>query len=382
MKKTAKKRKRPNIPPKTQLRLWVIAGGRCEFPGCNEFLLHDKLTLSAGNYSNIAHIISWTLTGPRGDKILSPKLATDISNLMLMCQMHSKAIDLKNNLTTYTVEYLRKCKTDHENRIHIQTNIDVSRKTTVVRLQTNIRGRRVELSQSDAYNALIVAGRYPKDEKGILIDLTNINYSPDKSSWETAMKQIDNILSQSLIIGNDEKKDTHFSIFGIAPIPILVYLGFKLGNTIPADTYIKLREKPWSITSSKQKLYLAISKSSKKEKAKDVGLSIAISGTTLKTEISKHIKNSPVYEIKPKKSGIDQIKCIEDLEEFRKTYRKVIDEIREKHGKCCKIHLFGAMPTCASVICGREILHGVDPSIIMYEHMGQEDGLVPVLTIN
>ena len=292
-------------------------------------------------------------------------------------------IDIEENIPTYTVDFLKKCKEDHENRIKIQTNIDVSRKTTAVRLQTNIRGRLVAVPQSDVYTALVTAGRYPHDEKGIHIDLTNIHYSADKSSWETAVRQIDSTLSTALTIGNDERKEDHFSVFGIAPIPVLAYLGFKLGNTIPADIYIKLREKPWSRISSKPQLTFTVARPRLKNKAKAVALSIAISGTTSRTEIEKHLgKGIPIYEIKLKKSQIDQIGCVEDLESFRKIYRKTIDEIRETHGKKCKVHLFGAIPTCAAIVCGREIIHGVDPSIVIYEHLSQEEGFIPALTIN
>lgn len=383
MTKKTTKLKRPPIPIKTQMYLWVISAGRCQFPGCNEFLFRDNTTLSEGNYANIAHIISWTPTGPRGDVVLSVKLGKDISNLMLMCLRHGKMIDTKKNISTYTVDFLKKCKEDHENRIKIQTSIDASRKTTAIRLQTNIRGRLVAVSQPEVYTALITAGRYPHDEKGIHIDLTNLHYSVDKSSWETATKQIDATLAHALTIGNDERKEDHFSVFGIAPIPVLAYLGFKLGNTTPADIYIKLREKPWSRASLKAKLSFVLVRPKLKNKAKTVALSIAISGTTSKSEIEKHLgKNAPVYEIKLKKSQIDQIECIEDLESFRKLYRETIDEIRELHGKKCKIHLFGAIPTCAAIVCGREIIHGVDPSIVMYEHLSQEEGFIPTLTIN
>ena len=377
------KLKRTSISIKTQLRLWVVSAGKCQFPGCNEFLLRDKTTLSEGNYANIAHIVSWIPTGPRGDAILSPKLAKDISNLMLMCLTHGKMIDDKKNIPTYTVDFLKKCKENHENRIKMQTSIDSSRKTTAVRLQTNIRGRLVAVSQPDVYSALITAGRYPYDEKGIHIDLTKLQYSSDKSSWETATKQIDATLASALTVGNDERKEDHFSIFGIAPIPVLAYLGFKLGNTTPADIYIKLREKPWSRMSSEPKLSFTIVRPRSKDKVNTVVLSIAISGTTSRSEIEKRLGNGiPIYEIKLKKSQIDQIECIEDLELFRKLYRETIDEIRELYGKKCEIHLFGAMPTCAAIVCGREIIHGVDPSIVMYEHLSQEEGFIPALTFN
>lgn len=378
-----KVKKRPSIPLRTQLKLWVISGGRCQFPGCPEFLLHDRLTLSEGNYSNISHIISWTASGPRGDIVLSPKLGKDISNLMLTCQVHGKLIDKKENIQTYTVDFLGKVKEEHENRIKIQTEIDVARKSTTVRLQANIRGRLASISQSDAYTALIAAGRYPNDEKGIHVDLSTLHYSADTSAWNTAMNQINISLANAFAVGNDQKKHEHLSVFALAPIPILVYLGFKLGNTIPADIYIKLRERPWHRVSAVSKLQFTFSRPKKKIKSQTVALSIAISGQTKLNEITKIVgKDTPMYEIKLKKAEIDQIESIEDLESFRKSYREAIDKIRECHGKKCKIHLFGAMPACAAVVCGREIIHGVDPSILVYEHMDQEEGFSYALTIN
>jgi hypothetical protein len=374
--------KRPKIPTPTQVQLWVQAGGRCEFPGCNAYLLRDDLTFTEGNYSNIAHIISWIPTGPRGDKELSPILATNISNLMLMCKKHAGMIDVKKNIPQYTVAYLQQCKTEHEGRIALQTSIDVSRKTTVVRLQSNIRGRLVEVPYLDAYSALIASKRYPNDDKGILIDLTVLNYGSDSTAWEIAKRTIDTKLDKGLAVGNDGLKSSHLSIFGLAPIPVLAYLGFRLGNTIPAEIYIKTRGMPWSLNSGEPQLTLKTSHLRRAPRAKKVALSIAISGTTSTSEIEKHLGKAPIFTIRSQSPGLDQIRYIEELEHFRKVYRNTIDAIREQYGKQCEIHVFGAMPTCAAVVCGRELVDGVDPVMVMYEHLGQEEGLIPALTFN
>lgn len=376
------KLKRPPIHIKTQLQLWVRAGGRCEHPGCNEVVLRDKTTLSEGNYSNIAHIISWTPTGPRGDKKLSPKLAKDISNLMLMCLNHAKKIDMREHFSLYTVDYLRKAKGDHEGRINMQTSIDPSRKTTVVRLQSNIRGRRVEVPREDAYTALITADRYPHDEKGAFVDLTNLAYDTDDSSWSVAVKKIDTEVERLLSVGNNEHKESHLSIFAMAPIPVLAYLGYSLGNLINADIYIKRREQPWSIQSSKATLSLKLVRPRSTEKAKVVGLRIAISGEPSDEDIKRHIGNAPLYTIKINKPELDQIVSVEDLEVFRKMYRETLDEIQMKHGKRCEVHLYGAMPTAAAVVCGREILHGTDPVIVAYEYVSQDEGYIPAIKFN
>ena len=49
--------KRPTIPEKIKRQLWVKAGGRCEFRGCNKYLFEDEVTRQPKNISNIAHIV-------------------------------------------------------------------------------------------------------------------------------------------------------------------------------------------------------------------------------------------------------------------------------------------------------------------------------------
>jgi hypothetical protein len=111
-----------NVPDKTKLRLWVAAGGRCQYPGCNKPLYRDDLTLSEMNRSNIAHIIADSPEGPRGDAFYSEKLAAEFSNLMLLCYDHHHLID-HERLDEHPPEALRTMKAEHERRIEMVTGI-------------------------------------------------------------------------------------------------------------------------------------------------------------------------------------------------------------------------------------------------------------------
>ncbi len=74
--KQARSRKRPSSPSPvkqvrrpsrfTELALYVRAGGRCEFNGCNQLLIEHPLTLSLGNFAEKAHIVAFSKGGPRG----------------------------------------------------------------------------------------------------------------------------------------------------------------------------------------------------------------------------------------------------------------------------------------------------------------------------
>ena len=241
---------------------------------------------------------------------------------------------------------------------------------------------KVEVLQSDAYSAIIKSDRYTADEKGVLIDLTGIEYVADQSFWKTTSRQIDTELANACRVGNDGSKHLHFSIFGLAPIPLLAYLGYQLGNTIPADVYIKLRNRGWLLRQASSRAQFFVRKP-KNAKGEEVVLSIAISGATSPSSIYKATgMRLPIYEIKIRKPGLDSIQSAEDLEVFRKLYRSTMDEIREKHGKTARVHLLAASPSCAAIVCGREILHGVDPSILVYEHGNQVSEFLPAIIIN
>jgi hypothetical protein len=68
-----------------RLLLFVRAGGRCEFDGCNDYLLQHPLTLIPGNFAQMAHIIAFKEDGPRGNAALRPSYINDVGNLMLLC---------------------------------------------------------------------------------------------------------------------------------------------------------------------------------------------------------------------------------------------------------------------------------------------------------
>src|SRR5207249_841772 len=71
-----------NIAPLSRLILFVRAGGRCEFDGCKKFLLEHHVTLTEGNFAQMAHIVAFQPDGPRGNGAHRPENINEITNLM------------------------------------------------------------------------------------------------------------------------------------------------------------------------------------------------------------------------------------------------------------------------------------------------------------
>src|SRR4051794_5524465 len=98
----------------TQTLLFTRAGGRCEFDGCSRYLLEHHLTFGDGNFAEAAHIVAYSINGPRGFE-KRPNDIHDISNLMILCPSCHKLID--DNPEKFTQETLDQYKQNHEKEI-------------------------------------------------------------------------------------------------------------------------------------------------------------------------------------------------------------------------------------------------------------------------
>ena len=228
--------KRPAIPEKTRTRLWVLAGGRCQYEGCNEPLWRDDLTLADMNGAYIAHIRDVNPQTHRYDPELSPELATDITNLLLLCDKHHRLIDHEGE-GEHPVDRLECMKQQHETRIELLTSLQEDKKSHVLLYGANIGEQNAPLSWKKAAQAMIPL-RYPAEPRGIEISLANSSFEDHIDDyWMIERKNLranlDKFLRPRLISGDVE----HLSIFALAPQPLLIELG-RLLSDIPAAEYI------------------------------------------------------------------------------------------------------------------------------------------------
>ncbi len=105
-----------DVSPTQQKIVQIRSGNACAFPGCKAQLIKKAAfgtrTLIVGE---MAHIISDSPDGPRGNHFLPPGEHNKHHNLMFMCQEHHTEIDTL--VEKYPVELLRQMKTDHEDAV-------------------------------------------------------------------------------------------------------------------------------------------------------------------------------------------------------------------------------------------------------------------------
>ena len=369
------------IPQITRLLLFVRAGGRCQFDGCNRFLLEHPLTVAEGNFAQVAHVVAFSRQGPRGDALSRPARVNDVGNLMLLCPQCHKLID--DHPDRYTVATLEKYKRQHEERVRHVTSLGPDLKTTVVQLKARVAGQSVAIPIAQVTQA--VAPRYPTDAKGHVIDLTDID-AQGEAFVETATRVIKQKVERLYEPGMDVEDTRHISVFALAPIPLLVFLGRQLSNKVPVDLYQRHRDtENWAWKRKGPAVeYMFEQLRPGTDRAK-VALLLSLSGKIRLDLLPREVDEGfTVYELtlanlEPSPTFL---RTKEDLSRFKDAYQAALRMILRDHGNLDAIHLFPATPAPIAVLCGRELLPKVDPALLVYDYDKRTGGFTLTLRVN
>jgi hypothetical protein len=368
------------IKPVTQLMLFVRAGGRCEFDGCNAYLLEHPLTLTRGNFAQMAHVVAFKKDGPRGSG-LRPKDINDVSNLMLLCPSCHKLIDAHPE--THPVSVLERYKEKHEERIKHVTGLGSDLKTSVVQLKAKIAGHIVAIPASQVTSA--VAPRYPVAIPGHIIDVTGIE-AEGKAFLDAAAETIKRRVEIICASGTEIHESRHISLFALAPIPLLVYLGRELGNKVAIDVFQRHRDtEDWAWKESSTPIRYRVEKRLDGNERTKVALVLSLSGRVHLQSLPREIDHRfTVYELTL--DGTEPtptyLRLREDLQRFGHSYQALLRQILRDHGQIKELHLFPAIPAPVAVLCGREVLPKVDPTLLVYDYDKRNNGFNLAMEVN
>ena len=376
---------RKNVPIRTRLKLFAKSAGRCQFSGCNRLVWRNGLTLTEGNFSDVAHIIAASKDGPRGSKE-SENLQIEYSNLMLVCKKCHTEID--DNPDKYSEQLLREWKYKHEDRIQIQTSYPEDiHKSTVLLFSVNIGDRIVPINPEAYRNAMFP--KYPVDEKGINIAKNSFDGYSDSESWQAFANEVQRKINRSFDEGIDEEKIKHLSVFAIGPMPLLMFLGKCIGDTVPTDLYQAHRNiddtnQTWSWSEEEQETETLYTTNSVwvDENHTNIAIVLSLSGKIRSERYEKFVsENFSVYEITIENPSPHFLKSRKQIEVFSREYRKLLNNIQAVHGDSCKVFIIPAVPAPIAVECGRALLPKSDPEIVACEY-DDKNGLRAVLKVN
>ena len=369
------------IPQKVQSALWARAAGRCQYRGCNHDLIGD---LIAGNqdalFGFIAHIVADSAEGPRGDPIRSPALAKSLDNLMLMCAVHHKLIDV-DGLVDHPEPLLLAMKTEHEARVALLTGIDEDCASHVVRFGASIGGNEALVS-TRAIFAAMPPDHHPASGQTIDLEMTgHAFHDDDPAFW--AMQQVNLQRNFAARVGGriERQEIRHLSVFALAPQPLLIELGRLLCDIVPMVVHQRHREPS---TWTWQRDCPAVTYWTSEPDAARTGpvaLKLGISATITDDRIERVLgQDAAIWSLCAEAPHNDIVRCPEDQAAYRKALRSLFNKIKAQHGDPVPIHVFPALPASLAIETGRVWMPKADPELRIYDQQ-RDKGFIPALTI-
>ena len=372
------------INPTAEKELWAKSAGRCQFNGCNRILYESPVTQEPVNISEKAHIYSFSEDGPRGwsEELEADKTQiNDIDNLMLLCHDCHKTIDKDIDGNKYSADLLKKWKYEHEQRINIVTGIETNKQSHVVFYGANISDQKSLIQKDEAISAMF-PDKYPVNGNPILLSMQSELKDNDKDFWNIELKHLKAIFTKYIEPKIEEKDPGDFSIFAMAPMPLLIKLGSLFTDKISVDTYQPIREpKTWRWQEEPKGFEFIVTNDEEYEK--EPVLILSLSGKISRDRIYEVTgQDVNIWEITVPESFLhnDFMRSKSQLSLFRKELRKLMVQINDKHSKK-PLKIFPAMPISCAIELGRVRMPKSDMQWIIYDQNNKANKFIEAITI-
>lgn len=368
-----------SITNKNKFMLWAISGGRCQYRGCNKILHTDILTNRNFNQSYIAHIVADSPGGPRGCVTRSALLADDITNLMLLCDTHHRLID-KDDVVGNPEALLIEMKSEHEKRIANACAISPDKQSHIVTLNANI-GAHTPNVQYSIISQFLFPNFYPAEAKNIDLGTVNtLNKDSDPNFWASELQNLQQRFDRLLFPLLNSGEIKHISLFGFAPIPLLIKLGVLLNDIYSVDVRQKRRNPDtWNFDDNINTAYIF---ETPIEIKANVALKFELSDVIVDDRITSILgDDTSIYSIKIENPDNDFVKSSKQIADFGEKMKEAFREIKRIHGQDAVLNIFPAMPVSLAVQLGRVWMPKADNSMKIYDQNYALGGFVKAIDI-
>ncbi|WP_409932586.1 SAVED domain-containing protein [Xanthocytophaga flavus] len=316
----------------------------------------------------------------RYEKGTSERLAKDISNLMLMCDEHHRKIDVHEK-DQHPAPRLIQMKQDNERRIELLTSLMPSQQTHLILFGANIGTHQTPLTFNDASLALL-PDRFPSENHAIELGITNgtlENHQPEY--WDFHQQQLVRMFERRVEPLKGADKVQHYSIFAMAPMPLLIKLGSLISDIYPADVYQRHREPAsWQWQSGDRGEQMRLIEPADFEGIPVLNLSLSATVTPDRIEQVLGSKVS-IWTITHQEPNNDFLKTKRLLADFRILMRQAFDRIKATHGQNKQLHIFPAMPIATAIELGRIRQPKADMQLVIYDQNNKLKSFIKTIEI-
>lgn len=362
--------------------LWARAAGRCQFAGCNRLLYKSPITQEPVSIAEQAHIHSFSEDGPRGWGLFAGRIEhlNDITNLMLVCHDCHKTMDADKEGERYSGELLRAMKAAHESRVEIVTGIHPDKRSHVVVYGANIGSQGSRLDPKVTFEALF-PDWYPADQRPICLSMQWAENERRPTYWAVEEQSLRTYFERHVEPAIRQSDPNHFSLFGLAPMPLLVRLGALFGDQVPVEVY-QLHRNPktwrWQDPEATPQIVTQPQVGTGRQPVLLMSLSDTISHDRVTAVFGNDVS---IWEITLPDPNNDFLQARRQLVQYRRAVRGLIDQIGRVHGKATPISVVPAMPVACAIELGRLRMPKADADWILYDYDNAERRFVETLTI-
>lgn len=159
-----------------------------------------------------------------------------------------------------------------------------------------------------------------------------------------------------------------FSVFGLAPIPLLVLYGNLFANRPNIDVYQLKKNSSWEWENNDTKLNISTTWLSNVDRASEAAIMLSFSGKVNIENVNNTIKidSLPTVELSIENPYDDFLQSKKQLDEFLIEFRKIKSKLLELGVK--QIHLFAAIPISFAISIGQAYNPNYDANLITYDY--------------
>lgn len=258
-------------------------------------------------------------------------------------------------------------------------------RTAALRVGSDVRGSLALASQREVAETLLAVNYLGLVETQRSGDFTCRipGYVGGRGFWESAQQSIDdtiNLVRQAIDSGDVE----HISVFAIAPIPLLVYLGWQLDDKMPTRLFQKHRDQfvGWSWADQGEPVEFELTTSGLSHEAEDVVFVCAVTSEVNLARLPAELAGAPRVEVRPVGVPPDAglMSHEQSLTNFARLWRAALAAAEAEYQGALRWHLIVSGPVTVAIEAGRAVMRDAHLPVTVYE-LGPER-YEAALTIN
>jgi SMODS-associated and fused to various effectors sensor domain len=198
----------------------------------------------------------------------------------------------------------------------------------------------------------------------------------DALPWTEAAHQQQSMVRE--IISKGRALVPRFSVFSIAPIRLIIHLGFLLSDRVEVHYFQFDRENvtwKWPVGKKAQgdmNIQVSGLPTQIVEEEVEVSVAVSLSAAITRSDVQKGAPASSIFiDLFVENPNVMWLKSPKQLKRLGAVFRDVLATIRSKVPECTKIHLFYAGPTGGGIVLGQQINPRMNPPVELYQHSEQ-----------